>query len=307
MSYSGRKCAAVSAVVFACLLLLAAQGLCEMIQAPVVSQPGENLQQSAERVKKQALQDALYKAALGVLPGGKIPAGREKALHSLLNSRQEQFISIAEVLDPGDSGGLLVMDVNIDTKSLSEALRLSGFYYTLTKKRPFQLDLQGASAEDKQELDALMSNSGLEPSVDVMPALKLSKEQGTWIASLNTGYGQFSEQGPQLGPLWTKIWAHYFASVAPPQKEEAPQNATASTQTVIIRGFSSPDKVYVLDSVFGKWKSLVSGYKLKKIDMNSQGIEGVWEVQLYDRNSFADRLEGYIANSGLTFGWDGGE
>lgn len=308
MRYSGRKSAGVLAGLFMGLFLFATQGRGEMIQAAVTPQKGETQQQCVERVKKKMLQDTLYKKALGVLPG-KVPATREKALRSLLASRQKQFIRAVEVLDPGASDGLLVMDVQIDENKLLKTLRLSGIYYTLAQKRPFQLDLQGASPEEKQQLDALMAESGLVPGVDVLPTLTLIKEQGVWVASLNTGYGQFSEQGKQLGPLWARLWEHYFDSLAAPKKEAAaaPENAEKQKQTLIIRGFSSPDKVYVLDAVFGKWKSLVAKYKIQKIDMNTFGIEAAWDIEVLNQKAFADRLTNYIANSNLSFGWDGME
>ncbi len=306
MYQSGRSIAVVLAGVLLGMLLFPGFGAAEMIQAIVQPKEGESQAQSVERVKKQTLEDALYNKAVGMLPK-KLPADRQKTLRAMIVANQKDFLRSVEVLDPEASGNLLVMDVIFDEQALSQKLRLSGLYYTLNKKRPFQLDLQGAAPEDKQELDGLIAASGLEPAVDVMPSLKLLKEEGVWNGTLDTGYGQFNEQGPQLEPVWKKLWAHYFASLAPAQKEEAPKNIQASKGVVIIRGFSSPDKIYVFDAVFGKWKSLVAQSKLQKIDMNTLGIEAEWEVEVFDQQGFADRMEGYIANSGLTYSWFGAE
>ena len=54
-------------------------------------------------------------------------------------------------------------------------------------------------------------------------------------------------------------------------------------------------------------KGLVAQSKLQKIDMNTLGIEAEWEVEVFDQQGFADRMEGYIANSGLTYSWFGAE
>ena len=115
------------------------------------------------------------------------------------------------------------MDVIFDEQALSQKLRLSGLYYTLNKKRPFQLDLQGAAPEDKQELDGLIAASGLEPAVDVMPSLKTAERRGRLERHAGYGIRTVQRTGTPAGACLEEIMGPLFRFFGPSAKGRSSQ------------------------------------------------------------------------------------
>ncbi|KAF5046813.1 hypothetical protein DSECCO2_466840 [anaerobic digester metagenome] len=234
-----------------------------------------------------ALTPARLKAVMGVLV---------KERDSLVLGYKETAGDAGNATVAGNATGeALTLDVRVHGAGLKARLRDLGVLSTLTGPLPYVLRLSGVEPSRTKRLSALQELSGLAPvaaaGADV-PVLTLSQGRD-WSGVLSLGEWNSTRSAKTLDEVWLAVWKDYFS-------RPAQAGGGGAGVEVRISGWLSSMGPMEFDRLMDGWNAEIERKALIGVEMEGQGMAGVWRITTGSREALSRRLEDAAKAQGLT-------
>jgi hypothetical protein len=194
----------------------------------------------------------------------------------------------ANATDPG-----LTLDVRVHTPGLKTRLRDLGVLSTLAGPLPYVLRLSGVEPSRTRPLAALQELSGLTPAASAgpeVPVLTLS-QAGAWTGVLSLGDWRSTRSAKTLDEVWLGVWKDYFSR---------PGQTGGGGVEVRIAGWLSSMGPMEFDRMMDGWSAEIDRKALVGVQMEGQGMAGVWRIETRSRDALTRRLQDAARAQGLT-------
>ena len=234
-----------------------------------------------------ALTPSRLKAVMGVLA---------KERDSLVLGYKETAADAGNATVAGNATGeALTLDVRVHGAGLKTRLRDLGVLSTLTGPLPYVLRLSGVEPSRTKRLSALQELSGLAPvaaaGADV-PVLTLSQGRD-WSGVLSLGEWNSTRSAKTLDEVWLAVWKDYFS-------RPAQAGGGGAGVEVRISGWLSSMGPMEFDRLMDGWNAEIERKALIGVEMEGQGMAGVWRITTGSREALSRRLEDAAKAQGLT-------
>jgi hypothetical protein len=193
------------------------------------------------------------------------------------------------------TGAGLTLDVRIHAAGLKARLRDLGVLSTLSGPLPYVLRLSGVEPSRTKTLAALQELSGLTPSASAgpeVPVLTLS-QAGAWTGVLSLGDWSATRSAKTLDEVWLGVWKEYFS-------RPAQAGGSGAGVEVRVAGWLSSMGPMEFDRMMDGWNAEIDRKALVGVQMEGQGMVGVWRIETRSRDALARRLQDAAKAQGLT-------
>lgn len=210
-----------------------------------------------------------------------------------LSSNATQNATVDD-LGPDD----LALDVHTNRPAIRQRLVEMGVVATQSRPKPYVLSLIGVDPSGTGELGRLQILSGLKPvpaSSGELPVLRLTQHPpGAWTGTLLLAGGENATLSDQkLEKVWFGLWKDYFTQFA---ERESLEGAVQ----VRVTGWLSSMGPMDFDRLMETWPEAIESKTLAGVEMEPQGLTGVWTVKPRDGAVLRSRLRDAAASRGLT-------
>ncbi len=222
---------------------------------------------------------------------------RLEAVMGVLAPEHGSFVRGYSEVAPSEvnaTGGMLTLDVRVNTAALKTRLRELGVMYTATAPRPYVLQLSGVEPSRTKRLGHLQELSGLKPVAaagEDAPVLKLS-QAGHWTGVLHLGSWNATHTAKTLDEVWFAVWKQYFSRANLPAEGGSPLSVRVS-------GWLSSMGPMEFDRLMDSWEAEIADKSLVGVEMEGAGMVGVWRIQARSREALSRRLADAVKAQGL--------
>ena len=233
---------------------------------------------------------------------------RLKAVMEVLGPQRHSLVQgYSEVsADPGGAAGgnatqgnatgqSVTLDVRIHADALRTRLRETGVAFTASAPWPYVLQLSGVEPSRTKRLGFLQELSGLRPVAaggEEVPVLALS-QAGAWTGVLTLGQWSATHTAKSLDEVWLAVWKDYFS-------RPAQAGGSGAGIEVRISGWLSSMGPMEFDRLMDGWNAEIERKALIGVEMEGQGMAGVWRITTGSREALSRRLEDAAKAQGLT-------
>lgn len=242
------------------------------------------------------------------LTGPSLSPSRLKAVTGVLGGERETLVlGYKEAAGPtgaaaanstaagNATGEAVTLDVRVHGAGLKQRLRELGVLATLSGPLPYVLHLSGVEPSRTKRLAALQELSGLNPvaaaGADV-PVLTLS-QAGAWTGALSLGEWTSTKSAKTLDEVWLAVWKDYFSRSVQSGGNEAGVEVRVS-------GWLSSMGPMEFDRMMDGWGAEIDRKALVGVEMEGQGMVGVWRIGTRSREALTRRLQDAARAQGLT-------
>lgn len=247
----------------------------------------EALALETQTIAGPALTPARLKAVMGVLA---------KERDTLVLGYKEAVGDVGNATAGGNATGeTLALDVRVHGAGLKTRLRDMGVLSTLTGPLPYVLRLSGVEPSRTKRLGALQELSGLAPVAaadEDVPVLTLSQGRD-WNGVLSLGEWSSTRSAKTLDEVWLAVWKDYFS-------RPAQAGGSGAGVEVRISGWLSSMGPMEFDRLMDGWNAEIERKALIGVEMEGQGLAGVWRITTGSRDALVRRLEDAAKAQGLT-------
>lgn len=187
------------------------------------------------------------------------------------------------------------MEVNVDSETLTQILKRSGFYYTSRSSWSYDLSTRGASPDDFSLLMDLQTITGVAVDSDGPVSLRLVKNSDqTWTGSIS--FNEYSKEASarELEVLWFKLWGYVFS---------LPEVESMFLQAYMLEtsGWPSSLAVQSFDSFLGEQGRAVESGILVQMEAEAGSLRADWEIKTLAPESVEKHLDLYLSPRGISF------
>lgn len=247
----------------------------------------EALALETQTIAGPALTPARLKAVMGVLA---------KERDTLVLGYKETVGDVGNATAGGNATGeTLALDVRVHGAGLKTRLRDMGVLSTLTGPLPYVLRLSGVEPSRTKRIGALQELSGLAPVAaagEDVPVLTLSQGRD-WNGVLSLGEWSSTRSAKTLDEVWLAVWKDYFS-------RPAQAGGSGAGVEVRISGWLSSMGPMEFDRLMDGWNAEIERKALIGVEMEGQGLAGVWRITTGSRDALVRRLEDAAKAQGLT-------
>lgn len=279
---------------FVLALLLPALAWAEPVEVLQPLEQGLTPMQAKAKARETAFAQAVFQAALRLLPASPGEAQQAK-LQEYLQAHALQYVTgYQEVSAAQEPEALrLTLNVEVNERGLRTLLRNCGASFTAGRPLSYELRLLSPlSAAESAKLDDLAAMGGLVRSEGASPSFTLERAAGGfWKGTIRSSSAQITDQASDPAALWLTLWGRYFAGQS---------TAAASAGKVLhVSGWFSPDGVTEFDRVL-RGISGVQDVQMLGMELQSSGVAATWRLTVLDGAALDARLKEYLPSRGLT-------
>lgn len=282
---------------WAAFTLCASAVSAEEVQVFKPAEAGVSAVQLRKAAQAMAFEQAVFQAALRLLPCEPNEQRRE-TLRQLLAQDPGQFVQeYAELAAKAAPEGVsLQLEVEVDRQALRESLVRVGAVAGCGKPTSFSFKPgPGLSAQDVKLVEGLMALAGLSRSEGALPELSLERgASGPYRGTLRTAQTSFSAANKDLRALWSALLGRHFA-------QEQDKATRSNARVLRVSGWFAPDGLSEFDRVLREWDGVVRDVQLIEMDIQPVGIVGEWRVRVVDAKAFEVKLRDYLPGRGLSY------
>ncbi|MFW5730080.1 MAG: hypothetical protein ACOCV7_00395 [Desulfonatronovibrionaceae bacterium] len=245
---------------------------------------------------QQAFRLAVRQEALDMLPQG-VDETRMTAFMDYISPEIDNMIQgyrgVRQHREPDFLS--MEMEVKVDSETLAQMLKRSGFYYTSRSSWSYNLSTRGASPDDFGLLMDLQTITGVAVDSEGPVSLRLvrSNEQG-WKGSISLGEHSRQASASELEELWFRLWGYVFS---------LPEVESMFVQTYLLEtaGWSSSRAVQNFDAFLRERARDIESGVLVQMEAESGSLRAEWEVKTLAPESVEKYLELYLKPRGISF------
>ncbi|WP_144303748.1 hypothetical protein [Oceanidesulfovibrio indonesiensis] len=313
-SFRTAACLLMAAVVVSASLLVQNQAAAAVVEIVVSSPQDANATTAAtngqDSIVDRALRQAVIDAAHSILPAP-IDNSRRAMLDRMLADRTTGFVVSYSELESREENGTVVrvFDVQVNNRSLKQWLRQLGLFATAHFDLGYSRSIQGASAEQIQNIDQLAMLMGLDQRPGVKPKMTIAREGDAWKGTLDADSGALNRSSESLPSVWLALWGEYFAG----RYEQDPLLAAAAANglgeealadargRLTVRGWTSLDAVEAFDVQLKSWPAEVQNVVFGDMHFGAKSITATWSLTAKQPNALKQRIDEYIAGRNLSY------
>ncbi len=285
----------LSVVLLVLLFLVPALAWAESVEVVQPLEQGLSPMQVRAKARETAFAQAVFQAALRLLPAA-LGEAQQAKLQEYLQAHALQYVTGYQEVSASQEPEALRLTLNVDVneRGLRGFLRSCGAAFTAGRPLAFELRLLSPlTAVESLKLDDLAVMGGLVRTEGALPSFTLERGAGfLWQGTIRSASSQITEQAADPAALWLTLWGRYFAG-------QSSSTAAAAGKVLHVSGWFSPDGVAEFDR-FLRGVGGVQDVQLLDMELLSSGVAASWRLTLLDAAALDARLKEYLPSRGLS-------